>query len=224
MEIPLFPLPNLVLFPQVAVPLHIFEERYKLMINGCIDNEEVFGLVLLRSGESEESEAAIHKVGVTARVVQVERFPDGRMNILSAGEARFRILQFTGNSPYWTASVDFFEDDEESIDEMERVQEEVRRLYRRATDLTASLRSVDVGESVLPESPVALSYMVSYVLDIDPSEKQQLLESTSTVQRLKALIQYLQQTLKQLELQAARREIASKVRGNGKLGKPESVE
>src|SRR6185295_12077461 len=102
MEIPLFPLPNLVLFPQVAVPLHIFEERYKLMINRCIDQEAVFGLVLLHEDAEHESESTIHRVGVTARVVQVERLEDGRMNILCAGESRFRILEFTARNPYWT--------------------------------------------------------------------------------------------------------------------------
>ena len=101
MEIPLFPLPNLVLFPQVAVPLHIFEERYKLMINRCLDHDEVFGLVLLREDAEQESESTIHRVGVTARVVQVDRLEDGRMNILCAGESRFRIEEFTGRNPYW---------------------------------------------------------------------------------------------------------------------------
>src|SRR5215510_4479434 len=111
MEIPLFPLPNLVLFPDVAVPLHIFEERYKLMINGCIDRDEAFGLVLLRSGAEAESEETIHRVGVTARVIQVERLDDGRLNILSQGEERFRIYRFIQREPYWKGAVDFFEDD-----------------------------------------------------------------------------------------------------------------
>src|SRR6266571_2598038 len=73
MDISLFPLPNLVLFPNIAVPLHIFEERYKLMINGCIDQSEAFGLVLIRSGATEETEEAIHRVGVAARITGVER-------------------------------------------------------------------------------------------------------------------------------------------------------
>src|SRR5438552_3802128 len=73
MEISLFPLPNLVLFPHIVVPLHIFEERYKLMINGCLDRSEVLGLVLLRGGSEDETEDTIHRVGVTARVVEAER-------------------------------------------------------------------------------------------------------------------------------------------------------
>ena len=94
MQIPLFPLPNVVLFPQIMLPLHIFEERYKLMINRCVDSEEVFGIVRLEPG-SPESPETIGRVGVAARVVQVERLEGGRMNILCAGESRFRVVERT---------------------------------------------------------------------------------------------------------------------------------
>src|SRR5262245_4612893 len=110
MEIALFPLPNLVLFPHIVVPLHIFEQRYKLMINDCFDRSEVFGLVLLRSGADEENEETIHRVGVTARIVQVERLDEGRMNILCEGEKRFRIYRFSQQTPFWKGSVDFVND------------------------------------------------------------------------------------------------------------------
>src|SRR4030095_12548189 len=101
MEIPLFPLPNLVLFPQVAVPLHIFEERYKLMVNRCIDQADIFGLVLLSEGAEIENEESILRVGVTARVVQVDRLEDGRLNILCAGEDTVCIIHVTRRAPYW---------------------------------------------------------------------------------------------------------------------------
>src|SRR5207237_1651346 len=112
MDIPLFPLPNLVLFPNILVPLHIFEDRYKLMINGCIDRDEPFGLVLLKTGAEQESEDTIHRVGVATRVTDVERLADGRMNIMCEGETRFRIYRFTQQKPFWAASVQLFEEDE----------------------------------------------------------------------------------------------------------------
>src|SRR5262245_65379871 len=128
MEIPLFPLPNLVLFPNIVVPLHIFEERYKLMINGCIDKDEPFGLVLLQSGAEEETEDTIHRVGVTARIVEVERLDEGRMNILCEGERRFRIYRFTQQKPFWKGTVDFIEDREQ--DTTESLYDQVAELYR----------------------------------------------------------------------------------------------
>jgi ATP-dependent Lon protease len=222
MEIPLFPLPNLVLFPQVALPLHIFEERYKLLINHCIDNSEVFGLVLLQEGAEQESETTIHRVGVTARVVQVERLEDGRMNILSAGESRFRILDFTGRTPYWTASVEFFEDDEEPAELVQQAFEDVRGLYRKALELTSRLSDTELSQTELPDTPVSLSYMMSYVLDIGTARKQELLETTSTSQRLLSLAVDLESAIEQLEKQIARKRVGSKVSGNGDLGKPHS--
>src|SRR6185436_17698142 len=105
MEIPLFPLPNLVLFPHIVVPLHIFEERYKLMINGCLDRSEVFGLLLIRGGAEEETEDSINRVGVTARIGEVERLDEGRLNILCEGEQRFRVYRFTQQTPFWKGDV-----------------------------------------------------------------------------------------------------------------------
>src|SRR5437667_2814282 len=137
MEIALFPLPNLVLFPNIVVPLHIFEERYKLMINGCVDRDEVFGLVLLRSDAEDESEETIHRVGITARIVEVERLDEGRMNILCEGESRFRIHRFTQSAPFWKGAVDFFDEDEHHS--TESLYEQVADLYRTVAELSAKL-------------------------------------------------------------------------------------
>jgi len=218
MRIPLFPLPNLVLFPNVMLPLHIFEERYKQMINTCVDKAEPFGLVQLLG--SEESEESIAVVGVSARVVQVESLEEGRMNILCAGESRFRILRFHGSVPYWSASVEFFDDVEEPAAELTAVHDEVAELYRRAFELSTKLRPLPEENLALPDSPVGLSYMVSYVLDIDAQEKQRLLEMTSTVERLEAVLSHLRDAVAQLRRQVAQKQIAPKASGNGDLGLP----
>jgi Lon protease-like protein len=218
MEIRLFPLPNLVLFPHIVVPLHIFEERYKLMINGCIDSGEVFGLVLLRKGTDEEREDTIHRVGVTARIVEVERLDQGRMNILCEGEKRFRIYRFTQQTPFWKGSVEFVEDREPPS--AESLYEQVAELYRSVASLSASLSGSQETDLVLPDSAIDLSFMVSYILDIESEEKQKLLEMDSTGERLRMLLAHLTDTLRKLEQQRAHKELMSKVRGNGDLGKP----
>jgi Lon protease-like protein len=219
MEIPLFPLPNLVLFPKIVVPLHIFEERYKLMVNACIERDEPFGLVLLRNGAEEESEETIHRVGVTARVAQVERLQEGRMNILGEGESRFRIYRFMRDSPYWTASVEFFEDND-SNSSVEALHQEVAGLYRKVAVLGAQLGGAEESEVALPESAVDLSYVVSYVLDIDSEEKQKLLEMTSSGERLRVLVGFLKDAIHKMEQQLAYKGLVAKVRGNGDLGRP----
>jgi Lon protease-like protein len=220
MNIPLFPLPNLVLFPQVLLPLHIFEDRYRTMIDRCVEDDRAFGLVQLRSGAERESEETIHTAGVTARVVQVERLDDGRMNILTAGESRFRIRKFTAQLPYWTADVDLFEDVEEPELDLQAGYDEVAGLYRRAFDLGTRLKTVKAEDFALPESPVALSYMVSYVLDIDAAEKQRLLEMVSTVERLETLVGHLREAISHLQRTVVQKEIGPKVSGNGDLGLP----
>ena len=223
MEIALFPLPNLVLFPHVLVPLHIFEERYKLMIGTCVEHDEVFGIVLLRSGAETESEDTIHRVGVTARVVQVERLDNGRMNILIEGENRFRIRRFIQQEPYWKSAVEFFEDDE-SHPSTETLYDQVSELYRKVTGLGAKAdSSEEEPEAVFPESPSDLSYMVSYVLEIEPEAKQKLLEMASAAERLRALVPHLNDTIQKLEQQIALKEVMHKVRGNGDLGKPKDM-
>jgi Lon protease-like protein len=220
MEIALFPLPNLVLFPNIIVPLHIFEERYKLMINGCIDNNQVFGLVLLRGGAEEESEDTIYRVGVTARIVEVERLDEGRMNVLCEGETRFRIFRLTQQTPFWKGAVDFFEDREQQVPQP--LYEQVVDLYRSVAELSAKLGGSEQPELALPESGADLSFMVSYVLDLDSEEKQKLLEMNSTPERLRMLVAHLTETLRKLEAQRAYKEVVAKVRGNGDLGPPHS--
>src|SRR5262245_15990652 len=210
MEIHLFPLPNLVLFPNIIVPLHIFEERYKLMINSCIDNNQAFGLVLLRGGAEEESEDTIHRVGVTARIVEVERLDEGRMNVLCEGETRFRIFRLTQQTPFWKGAVDFFEDREQHVPES--LYEQVVDLYRSVAELSAKLGGSEQPELALPESGADLSFMVSYVLDLDSEEKQKLLEMNSTPERLRMLVAHLTETLRKLEAQRAYKEVVAKVR------------
>jgi ATP-dependent Lon protease len=222
MEISLFPLPNLVLFPHIVVPLHIFEERYKLMINGCVDRDEVFGLVLLRNGGEEENEEMIHRVGVTARIVEVERLEQGRMNVLCEGETRFRVQRFTQQTPFWKGIVEVF--DEKKHQAAESLYEQVADLYRTVANLSAQLSGSQQPELVLPESPTDLSYMLSYVLDIEVEEKQKLLEMDSTAERLRLLIAHLTDTIRKLEQQRANKEVMKKVRGNGDLGMPHSRE
>jgi Lon protease-like protein len=221
-EIPLFPLPNVVLFPNVLLPLHIFEDRYKQMINGCIDAAEPFGLLLLREGAQEETEQTIHRVGTTARVIEVERLESGRMNILCQGETRFKVLRFTDSEPFWKGKIDFLEDQTAAEESLEPLVEEVSSLYGKAFQLGIQLNEISASELRLPASPVELSYMISYVLGIESEEKQKLLEMRSTEDRLRALLVYVDETIRRLEQQVVYKQVVHKVRGNGDLGKPGS--
>jgi Lon protease-like protein len=118
--------------------------------------------------------------------------------------------------------VEFFED-VEGHSSVDSLSEEVAALYRKVVELGAKVNSTEEADAALPESPNDLSYMVSYVLDIDSEDKQKLLEMTSTAERLRALIPYLDETIQKLEQQIAQKELMHKVRGNGDLGKPKNL-
>ena len=217
-EIPLFPLPNVVLFPSVRLPLHIFEERYKTMIETCIDSESPFGVVLV-SGEPERA-SNIEKVGVLARVVRVERLDDGRLNIVTEGEERFRILELKEPQPFWRAVIETVDDLDESGPALEELQAEVGELYIDAYKKGVELTGERPAELELPDTASELSFIVAYVLDMEFSDKQRLLEMTSAEDRLGALIDNLRSANENLRQQLHQKRTAEKARGNGDLGRP----
>src|SRR5262249_26533095 len=90
--LPLFPLEQVVLFPGMSLPLRIFENRYKVMIGACQVTDQLFGVVLIRTGREVGDPAVPEQVGCTARLVRVDRIPDGQMHILTVGEQRFRLV------------------------------------------------------------------------------------------------------------------------------------
>jgi len=217
-EIPLFPLPNVVFFPGVMLPLHIFEERYKKMISACVEENAPFGIVLM-DGES-ESPSTIRKVGVLGRVAQAERLEDGRMNILAEGEARFRIVKFLGQHPCWSASVELVQDGREPEAVLKSLGRETAKLYLAAYQKGLELTGKQGGELRLPTSPVDLSFMVAYVLDMESDAKQSLLEMNSARERLRVLIRYLRDANERLDQQLRRKRIAETASRNGDLGRP----
>ncbi len=219
-EVPLFPLPNVVLFPGAMLPLHIFEERYKTMIDSCLEDDLPFGVVLFTGDQ--ESVSSIRSVGVLARISEVERMSDGRMNIMTEGEARFRISRFTSRAPAWRAEVDFLDDRPEPDSVLSPLGGELGELYLEAYRKGLELTGQKPGEVELPTSATELSFMVSYVLDMGVAAQQELLETTSVRDRLTTLIEYLKEANRRLAEQVHQKKVNEAVLGNGNLGYPES--
>ena len=105
--LPLFPL-HLVLYPEMPLPLHIFEPRYREMITRCREDNIPFGVVLIQQGEETGEDAIPSVVGTTAQITQHEELPDGRMNIEVVGETRFRIREVHDSQPFLSARVEPF--------------------------------------------------------------------------------------------------------------------
>ena len=188
------------------------------MIETCIDSESPFGVVLV-SGEPERA-SNIEKVGVLARVVRVERLDDGRLNIVTEGEERFRILELKEPQPFWRAVIETIDDLDESGPALEELQAEVGELYIDAYKKGVELTGERPAELELPDTASELSFMVAYVLDMEFSDKQRLLEMTSAEDRLGALIDNLRSANENLRQQLHQKRTAEKARGNGDLGRP----
>ena len=183
-RLPLFPL-NTVLFPHAAMPLHIFEERYRLMIGRCIDEKSAFGVVLIRSGVEAGGPAEPYDVGATARIARVQRLPDGRMNLIVLGEQRFRILSLDTTEPYLQGEVEYIESQDaatpEAADQAARVAALFGEQFRLKLCSTGQwTRTLD-----LPADPGALADFVAGQLDAPPEAKQELLELLSVPERLR---------------------------------------
>jgi Lon protease-like protein len=201
-ELGLFPL-GIVLLPAERVPLHVFEERYKELIGECIESEGEFGL-LYADG------SGLREVGCRAVVVEViERFDDGRLNVLVEGRDRFRILRHTSGRSFSTAEVEPV-DDEDSRSAPEPA----------ARALDAFQHLIELVEAVI-ELPDPLAPQLSFELagrvELDQEAKQELLESRSELERLERVAELLESAAASVALADEARKRAS---GNGKVSPP----
>jgi Lon protease-like protein len=196
---PLFPL-ELVLLPEEIVPLHIFEERYKLMIGSCLEDDSEFGIIWL-------SDDGLREVGCSARVTQVlDRADDGRMNILARGERPFRLDRRIEDLPYPAGDVEFLDDELEDADS---------ELLDSAHD-----RYADLVEHVTDERPAQEqlsdlgAYGMAATIELSPAPKQALLEERSEATRLKVVTELFDLARQRLEEAERTNELA---RSNGKV-------
>ncbi len=182
-SLPLFPL-NSVLFPGIPLPLHIFEERYKLMIGTCLVTDRTFGVALIKEGEEVGATAVPFEVGTTARIVDVERLPDGRMNLVAVGVSRFRLRRVIEREPFLVGQVSPLAAGAE-IPDLALAAQVAERFRAYLMDLgghQAAPRAV-----ALPDDPESLSFQVASALRIVAPVRQELLELDSAAERLRRL-------------------------------------
>jgi Lon protease-like protein len=196
---PLFPL-GLVLLPGEVVPLHIFEDRYKLMIGECLDDEAEFGIVWLSDEELKDT-------GCAARVTQLlERMDDGRMNILVQGTTPFLLQRRVDDLPYPAGDIELLDEQEDG--DTAEAGGEARNRY---ADLVERVTDSRPSEDDLSELD---AYGMAATLDFDLDAKQALLELRSERSRLERLAELFAATIDRVE-HAER--AAERARGNGKV-------
>ena len=204
-RIPLFPL-GLVLLPGMSLPLHIFEERYKIMIAECLADEKPFGIVLF-DGQH------VRSAGCTARVIEVlKKYEDGRMDIMTCGEQRFVVRELIEEKAYMEARVQFFEDKEEqppAVD-MSHLQKTAQKLLQ---DLSRDGYLPETADLSTHSDPASLSFTIASLEGFTYDERQQILEMTSCKERLSKCVEALSKILKRFQLT---RKIEKIIGGNGK--------
>ncbi|MGE0814898.1 MAG: LON peptidase substrate-binding domain-containing protein [Vicinamibacterales bacterium] len=194
--LPLFPLPNVVLFPGVFLPLHIFEGRYKQMVTRAIEGDRIIGMTLLVPGHEEQYEGRppVYPVGCAGLITHVERLNDGRFNLILRGLEKFRIDEeepATDGVLYRVAHVTGLDETVASA-ERERLRE-----TRRRVEVMLAPAIEDEGSRPLPPDmgDEDLVNALSQYLDLDPLEKQALLERDGALARARTLVELLEMKL-----------------------------
>ena len=202
-KIPLFPL-GVVLLPQMVLPLHIFEERYKLMISECLKNKTPFGIVFF-DGES------IHSVGCTAMITEVtEKYEDGRMNIITEGRDRFEIQQILEEKAYMEAVVSYFNDEDEiSRDNLSDSLERILQLLEVMPGLEFDDDVTKLLDTMRPEN---ISFAIAGLEGFTPVERQRFLEMRNGTDRLEKSIKALSKLVQRAHITL---EIQKIISGNG---------
>ena len=188
--IPVFPLPDVVLFPGVFLPLHIFELRYREMVKDCLAADRLIGISLLRPGWDHDTAGrpAIFPVGCVGLISHIEELNDGRYNLVLRGVEKFRIVREEGAArTYRRASVDYFEESMTAAD-----REAVRRQRHQLERLLTAV--ADAPDQPFPSnlSDEEVVNALAQYLDLEPIERQALLEQDGVALRCSALIELLE--------------------------------
>jgi Lon protease-like protein len=189
--IPIFPLPNVVLFPNVFLPLHVFEPRYRAMLADVLEGDRLIGMVLLRPGHEADYQGRppIFPVGCAGVVTRAEALADGRYNIILRGLERFRIAEEESGKPYRVAQVTGLP---ETVPEEDRA--ELRRhRHRIEALLAAAIERTGARPRFPPAVPDEdLINALAQHLQLDPLERQALLEREGVLARCRGLIELLE--------------------------------
>jgi Lon protease-like protein len=195
---PIFPLP-LVLLPTELAPLHIFEERYKAMINLCLEESTEFGIVWL-------GEDGLAEIGCTARITElIDRMDDGRMNILVRGERPFRLIRRVDELVYPAGDIEVLEDDEDAT---ESHAQAARSIYAEVVEKATDQRPDDADLADMD------AYGMAATIELEPALKQRLLDSRSENERLDIVEDLFEKAVERLERAEHVSEVA---RSNGKV-------
>lgn len=186
-ELPLFPL-NMVLFPGMPVALHIFEKRYRQMVEWCLATSKPFGVVLIKQGQEAWGPLALpYEIGCTAKIVQVHHLDQERMNIVAVGRERFRSVHYHHLRPYLMSEIELFPFDTRDPQALHQAGERLRPWVEWYLTRLSDIEELEFEPDFLPDTALALAFTAVHLLQIQPLEKQALLVEPEAVTMVYAL-------------------------------------
>lgn len=191
-ELRLFPLKT-VLFPGMALPLRVFEDRYRQLISECVASVEPFGVVLIREGDEIGESAIPHDIGTTATIESLEHDADGVIQLLATGVQRFRISELYDDRPYLWANVEYPLEDESAI--AEPAEEQLRERYAALLRLQRARRGEYVREPSMPPGITRLTDAVGASLDAGAEALQALLSTFDVTERAERAVALLRDAI-----------------------------
>ena len=211
-ELPLFPLPEVVLFPNEVLPLHIFESRYRIMLKSVLETDSLFGVV-----KWDPNTKSMANVGCCAHIIKHQTADDGRSNIVTIGQQRFQVLEVVRSTPFYTGLVSWIDDENnQSLQDLDSLRDSVIQALNDVVNLTSKLtNSQKILPDKLPNNPMELSFWIGAHLGGPVSDEQQrLLEERDTYTRLQREFEMLDHTRKQLAARTALKESFPDVKEN----------
>lgn len=200
--LPMFPL-GTVLLPHMLLPLHVFEPRYRAMVQDLLDGDGQFGVVLIERGHEVGGGDTRASLGTVARVLETQELDDGRWLLIALGTERLRVATWLPDDPYPRATVETLADPPSARGDA-ALRDQVAQRLRRYLALRAEL-----GEPAAPATtelepdPVAASYQMTVLAGLGPADTQELLAADTTTQRLQRLDHELRDATEMLQLQLA---------------------
>ena len=211
-ELPLFPLPEVVLFPQEVLPLHIFESRYRIMLKSVLETDSMFGVI-----KWDPNTKSMANVGCCAQIIKHQTAEDGRSNIITLGQQRFQILEIIRSTPYCSAMVSWIDDENvDNFKELDALKDSVTEALSDVVKLSSKLTNSKKNlPDQLPNNPMELSFWIgSHLGGPDAEEQQRLLEERNTYTRLQREFEMLDHTRKQLAARTALKESFPDIKEN----------
>ena len=211
-ELPLFPLPDVVLFPQEVLPLHIFESRYRIMLQSVLETDSMFGVI-----KWDPNTKSMAQIGCCAQIIKHQTAEDGRSYIVTLGQQRFEVLEIIRSTPFYSAMVSWVSDENvENIQKLDFLKDSVTEALNDVINLTSKLTNTKKNlPDKLPNNPMELSFWIGAHLGGPVADEQQrLLEERNTYARLQREYEMLDHTRKQLAARTALKESFPDIKEN----------